>query len=432
MDRDGRARVGLSDVFRLASRLGAERLNAQRDPGQVVCRWAGELMQRDRATAVEIGVLGREFLLVGDRARSDHVLASSPAAGSHPAGRLKTEAMRFLAPGALTIAEGDAWTQLRAFNERVLGTGGRHPFAQTLLSHLRAAFAQPVSSRAEIQAAMGRAMVKFVLGRDALNGPDPAREIAALLAVVGSPVRRKLLGFWYARRRDRLYQLLDRAWDATDDHEPILLALARRVAPALGRRELLEQVPHWMFTFTGSGTDLLTRSLCMVTARPSVRRRVADELAAAGPPDRAETIDALHYLNACILEAGRLFPPVTRTFHRHATRGGASVELVHWFPLLQRAESLGPSVHAFQPERWLRDELDVAAATSNLFLRGPRACPGKDLILFVCRAAIAQQVAECGLELNGHTARSSRLANDPLPVSFPEREAHFIASEAHR
>jgi cytochrome P450 len=194
-----------------------------------------------------------------------------------------------------------------------------------------------------------------------------------------------------------------------------------------------------MFTFTGSGTDLLTRTLALVSSREDARRRVLAEVAAAGPPDRAETIERLPFLNACLLETGRLFPPVTRTFHGGAPNGGArdaaheaagggrGPEYVHWFPLLQRDDALGPDVHAFRPERWLTPEPDAAAAASNLFLRGPRACPGADLILFVCRAALARQLAELGV-----AARSERLARDPLPVAFPGREARFTSSEALR
>ena len=193
-----------------------------------------------------------------------------------------------------------------------------------------------------------------------------------------------------------------------------------------------------MFTFTGSGTDLLTRTLALVTSRAETRRRVLEEIAAAGAPDRAETVERLAFLNACLLETGRLFPPVTRTFHAapngaardtaHAAAGGGrGPESVHWFPLLQRDDALGPDVHAFRPDRWLTPEPDAAAAASNLFLRGPRACPGADLILFVCRAALARQLAELGV-----AARSERLARDPLPVAFPGREARFTSSEALR
>jgi cytochrome P450 len=176
-----------------------------------------------------------------------------------------------------------------------------------------------------------------------------------------------------------------------------------------------------MFTFTGSGTDLLARTMAMVTSRPTVLRRALEDCAQAGPLDQAASIDRMRYLNACLLETGRLFTPVTRTVHRSA--GGN--DIVHYFPLLQRDETLGPSVHDFRPERWLADGLDAAAAASNLFLRGPRACPGRDLILFVCRAALASQLQEQRVR-----GKSVRLARDPLPLSFPEREIRFTVAEA--
>jgi cytochrome P450 len=96
---------------------------------------------------------------------------------------------------------------------------------------------------------------------------------------------------------------------------------------------------------------------------------------------------------------------------------------VHYFPLLQRDDRLGPTVHEFRPDRWLAPDLDAAAQASNLFLRGPRACPGMDLILFVCKTAAAMQLGELGL-----SARQDRLAHDPLPVSFPKLDAPFTAS----
>jgi cytochrome P450 len=178
-----------------------------------------------------------------------------------------------------------------------------------------------------------------------------------------------------------------------------------------------------MFTFTGSGTDLLIRALALISSNPGVHHKVVSEVRAAGPLDRAETIEGLPYLQACLLEAGRLFPPVTKTFHAHAS-GGKDDTVVHWFPLLHRDERLGQTVNAFRPERWLGNALDAAAGESNLFLRGPRACPGMHLILFVCKAALARIIVEQRVAAN-----LDRLASDPLPVSFPKRPPRFTVLE---
>jgi cytochrome P450 len=150
-----------------------------------------------------------------------------------------------------------------------------------------------------------------------------------------------------------------------------------------------------------------------------VPREVLDEAETAGPADRAGTIAALRYLTACLLETGRLFPPVTKTFH-----AGSQGSVAHYFPLLQRDDRLGHTVHGFRPNRWLSEPLDAPAAASNLFLRGPRACPGMDLILFVCRAALVRMIAE-----QRTSARVERLTSDPLPVSFPSDDPRFTVAE---
>ena len=83
-----------------------------------------------------------------------------------------------------------------------------------------------------------------------------------------------------------------------------------------------------MFTFTGSGTDLLTRTLAMVGSRPEVGEKVRQEIAAAGALDQANSIGQLNYLEACLMETCRLFPPVTRTMHvapEGDTFGGISI-----------------------------------------------------------------------------------------------------------
>jgi hypothetical protein len=406
------ARAGVLDLLQLGAALGVDRLRGKKsDPAAAGRRWADHLMARDGGRDIDLPVVPIE--LVGNRQHSEQVLSLSPDASGFESGRTKTEATRLLAPGAVTIATGDAWRTLRAFNEEVLGSGGPHPYAETFLIHVRGAFAGPLHDARDIRTAMGRAMVRIVLG-EVNPRLDPARHVTTLFNVVQSPVRRKLLGFLYHRRRAQLYDLIARKWEyATETSEgakePTLLALAAHHSGGIDRATAAQQVPHWMFTFTCSGTDLLTRALCLISSRPDVHGRVIDELQTVGD------IERLSYLNACILEAGRLFPPVTKTFHRAGAR-----ELAHYFPLLQRDDSLGPTVHAFQPERWLTTPLDAAAAASNLFLRGPRACPGMNLILFVCRAALARQLGELGV-----LARQERLSRDPLPISFPKVSGRF-------
>ena len=421
------AHAGALDLLRLASRLVSGRLRQRGafDGGAVVGAWARRLVEAGHATALEVSVLGKGAELVSDREYSQGILEELPSSRGYGAGKPKVEAMRFLAPHALTIANDDAWLKLRRFNEQVLGTSGSHAWEKAFLDGVTGAFARPVHDVRGLRAAMGRASVSIVLGESTARGEQAADDVRVLFGVVQSPVRRKLLGWRYRGRRRRLYEVLGRAWDTAEPSERTLIALARHGTPAAGdRTTMIEQVPHWMFTFTGSGTDLLARTLVLVTSRPPVLERVLDEVRGADPLQHPESVEGLRFVEACLLETGRLFPPVTRTFHSKAVGAGSRL-LLHWFPLLQRDDRLGPTVHAFRPERWLSSELDEAAEASNLFLRGPRACPGMNLILFTCKIALARLVGEFGV-----TARHVRLTSDPLPVSFPGIPSRFTVPEA--
>lgn len=407
------AHAGTLDVAKLLLTLGSGKVRPEFDAQAAGCRWAQQAL--GDADALEIGVAGKSVELVGTRTYSHEILDASPASGASRAGALKSEAMRFLAPHALTIENGEAWVRLRRLNEAVLGTSGLHPWANTFLAHVRSAFQRDIRGVADVRVAMGRAMSRIVLG---VMDDEAVADATTLFGVVQSPLRRKLLGFLYGSRRDRLYAKIRQALESQGEQS--LVALARVEGVDVERDLLLQQVPHWMFTFTGSGTDLLARTLAIVASRPAVLGRARDEIAAAGDPADANAVEAMAWLRACLLETGRLFTPVTRTFHE-SSRG----DLVHYFPLLQRDDSLGRSVHEFRPERWLDESLDAPAAASNLFLRGPRACPGRELILFVCRAAMAVLLGDRRL-----TCSSERLARDPLPLSFPERQIRFTVAEA--
>ncbi len=419
-------RAGAAALMRLAASLARERRRAEpeRDAGRAVCEWARALMGPG---AADVHVPALRRTLVGDPRHSAGILAGEPSSAGYCAGPTKVGGMSFLASHALTIVDGEPWRTLRAFNEEVLATGAPHPHAQAFLGHVRAAFHAPVSDQDDVSRAMGRAMVGIVFGDAAAPFSDPGKDARELFDVVASVPKRKLQSRRYAGQRQRYYAMLRERWEAAvADGAPTLLARARGAAPAVDTQVLVEQIPNWMFTFTGSATKLLTRTLALILSRDEVRTRVIDEIASAGPSDDAATVHALPYLNACLLESGRLFPPVALTFHRP----GAAVdrdapELVHWFPLLQRDDALGADVHAFRPQRWLEPSGDPVRAASNLFLRGPRRCPGEDLVLFVCRAALVRLVAELRQAGGG-----TRLARDPLPISFPHREATFRAGGA--
>jgi hypothetical protein len=144
MDDGPRAKAGVFELLRLAASLGAGALRGRRnDPAAIITRWAHDVMQRKGGADLDIAIPGRTIELVGNRRHSEQVLSGRPGIDGYQAGDLKTGAMSFLAPGALTVANGDAWLRLRPFNEHVLDSGHPHQFSQAILDHVRSAFARP-------------------------------------------------------------------------------------------------------------------------------------------------------------------------------------------------------------------------------------------------------------------------------------------------
>lgn len=419
----------LLDLVDLARRLVTGRGRAS--TSERLVEWVHHLRQRYQSDTIMVNLLVRRLLLVTDPALSAHILAEPPSQQQYVAGTLKQKAMAFLAPRALTIAQDEQWQNLRHYHETVLFSGRSHCYEQGFLAQIHQAFALPVVDMADLRQRMGQVMIGVIFGA----GNAPAHlidDIQELFAEVNP--RTALLGSKKGDKRDAFYQQLRQLWTLAAADHPTLLALAQRAKqdlPAADNTEalLIEQIPHWMFTFTNSGADLLGRTLALITARPAVLSRVRQELAAAGPLTAAATIHHLPYLEACLLEAGRLYPPVLQTVHKAAAADEfqgmtipAGTEIMHFFPITNRDAERDPLANAFRPERWLDADDPVHQLYPNLFLSGARACPGRSLILFVDKAALA-----CLLQHQSDPAKTSVLSTDPLPFTFPEQSLQFMA-----
>lgn len=421
-----------ADLARLAGLLLASFVRRPR-PGvsAVTGAWLRDLHARRGSDVVILRIGPKRVLLVGSAEVSRAVLEPAPSADTFVAGRLKVDGMAYLAARALTLAHGADWVRLRQFNEQVLATGTRHPHEQAFVAAVSAAFAQLPEDGAAIRRCMGTAMLRIVLGDDV-----PARlagDVQRLFARVQSPLRRRLAGRRGVRERDEFFAALRSIWRRRAAAAgPTLIGAACAHAGALEEEEALHQLPHWMFTFTGSGSDLLMRTLAVIGARPAVRARVLAEIAAAGTPGDAGGADRMPYLEACLRETGRLFPPVTKTFHQagpgavlHGYEIDPRVAIIHYLPLLHRHDGSDAAAHTFRPERWLAGDAASSRPAGDMFLRGARACPGQDLILLVCRTAAAH------LLRSGLRSRAPSLAQDPMPVSFPLKEARFTYVHDH-
>ena len=395
---------------------------------QALRTWTRETGRREGSADFVVRVGSKRFVVVGSQAFSRAILDEPPREAGISAGTLKRGGMAFLAPQALTITQDAQWRRLRELNEHVLSPGATHADEAEFLAAVRRAFDGPVSSAADVRAAMSRAMVDIVFG----PGVAPAsigHDVAELFEYVQSPLKRKLLAPVAARRRARFRaELAEACAAAAASPAPSLAGRAARAADGVSPAELLDQVPHWMFTFTRSGTELLVRTLVLVCAHADARARVRDEVAALGSAGGADGSDAfrrLPFVAACVREAAYLYPPVTRTFHR-ARDGGvaggvaipAGAEIASSFPPVE-VEPPGP--RRFDPARWV----SPAGGPTDFdpFLTGPRRCPGRDLISFVCTIAVAELVGRHDLALDG-----SPVPPNELPAEFPSGAVRFRAT----
>ncbi len=422
--------TGLLDIVRLIGRFGRSfiRHPFSLSPGLVLSSWIWGLTRRRKSDNIVVNLGFKKILLVTGKELSNHILDKPPSTNSYVAGPTKTKGMSFLAPEALTICHDQQWQRLRSLNEQLLSIDASPVHQQAVLDQVHQAFAEPVSSVDDLRGCMGRAMLGVVFGGAPAHLVE---DIEVLFSYVQSPLKRTVLGWRQRGRRARFFDAIrqmSESRESTDD--PSLLTRAHGLARmgGVGEEELLQQAPHWMFTFTGSGTDLLTRTLAMVGSRPEVGEKVRQEIAVAGALDQANSISRLIYLEACLMETCRLFPPVTRTIHvapEGDTFGDISIragmEIWHYFPASYRDDSVDPLANHYLPEKWLESSSNRRAEYPNLFLSGARACPGEDLILFICKAAIAILTEQRQVRMTG-----SSLATDPLPFSFPGGAVRFV------
>jgi cytochrome P450 len=421
--------TGVKDVARLGLALAVAALRHPLDfsAESVFRNWARLTAARLGCDDLMVDFFVKKLLLIGSPELSRAILAETPRRDRFSAGALKRSGMAFLAAHALTISDDQEWTRRRAFNEAVLEPGRRHELASHFVHATFEAFKPPIGGVSDLRAAMGRAMLGVVFGGKAPS--SMVGDIETLFGLVQDPVKRILVAPYAYWKRRRLYHALRALWqEQRAAATPSLLRVAGGAEVALGDTELLEQVPHWMFTFTGSATDLVTRTLALVTLYPAMHGRAMTELDRAGPIDESSFDHAaLPFLEACLLEAGHLYPPVTYTFHR-AVEGAkvgevdipAGTEIMHFFPLFTTASGDGvPMVARFNPERWMQEH--PPQCSFDPFLGGARRCPGRTLILLICRTALASLLIDHRV-----VVQAPGIGAGPLPAQFPRRGIHFL------
>ncbi|HMH55440.1 MAG TPA: hypothetical protein VK535_04195, partial [Gemmatimonadales bacterium] len=211
----GYGTTSLLDLGRLVSRAVSTAVRHPRtfDGGRVAHEWMKDLTSRYGANVcLKLGP--NRMLLVTDRELSRHILADYPRSNGYTAGTLKRKGMSYLAPEALTIADGQEWERLRPFNERVLCAGRPHEYQRLFLDHVRRAFSAPITGVEDLRNRMGAVMLSIVFG-EGVAPEGLATDIRVLLGLVQSPLKRWLRGS-ERRRVNGFYDTLRRLWQQPD------------------------------------------------------------------------------------------------------------------------------------------------------------------------------------------------------------------------
>lgn len=230
----------------------------------------------------------------------------------------------------------------------------------------------------------------------AFIGQDVKRIGIVRAARMGTPrLWRRYLG--HAQAADSVIASLvdERLQNGSGDRDDLLRLLIETTDEETGETLSRQQVIDEVKTFIAAGHETtahgLTSMFLLLSENPEALARLHAELDSVlgGELPTADTAEQLEWLNACFLEAMRIYPPVW-----HIPRVAVEEDVVCGYRIPKGARVLvsvwsthrDPSVYpdptAFKPERWLGDAAKERPRFSYLpFGGGRRACVGQGFAL---------------------------------------------------
>ncbi|MDF7801853.1 cytochrome P450 [Pontiellaceae bacterium B1224] len=363
-----------------------------------------------------IRIFRLKWLFVNDANLAERILEGDPHSSGFTAGQTRRNAMNALVPQALTALNDKPWQQMRDYNTKVLAPDQVPEGDARFLQAVETAFPAPVQTFDAIKNGMGQVMLAVVFGDRAPDEELPVL-IDQLMDLIENPIRRRLCRRTLAKKREALFDQLRAHWRVDPPEDASLLTLGRRHATGASECTHLDQIPHWMFTFVRSGSQWIARSLALILSSPEAYRRCCEEAAKAWPTGGVDAAQNLDFIQACMAETARLYPPVQWTFHQCPDgtdfEGGpidAGTEILQVLSLWRRQRT-GES---FRP-----NASDTYAIRDPLFLGGARYCPGRTLISRLGAYVIARQLA------THHLPQQSVVRINKLPFTIKDERLKF-------
>ncbi|CAN9258072.1 unnamed protein product [Alternaria alternata] len=223
----------------------------------------------------------------------------------------------------------------------------------------------------------------------------------------------------------------DRLADETSSHKDVIYHIQRNkdARKTLAPTELLLNMTLLVTAGSETISSLLVTFMYNLCVHREIHKRLATMIRTtfADPSDiTLQKLEELVYLDACIKEALRIFPPVSSNLPRavpakgaqigpHILPGGSLVSVAPWAAV--RSESNFHLPNEFHPERWLRNhpeqgwdpafENDKLSA-STPFGAGPKQCMGQSLSYYEIRLIVAHLLWAFDFELETEGVKGAK------------------------
>lgn len=335
-----------------------------------------------------INIFGTPVNLVLDNSIINTILDNSPFVfGS---GKLKQDFFNQFMSMNLGISEGVEWIKRRELNEKVLDTGCLHQYAKIYDTYISEIFnninKNNTMTNIDFNNIGRKVTSKIVFGLDQI--PD---QVYTIFSQANSAYRIILDKGSLNTYEFKIY--LNFLKKSMIDPEPYSLIWIAKHSQQLQSRELLDQIPHWIFPIVGQYISSFPRLLLLLQLSTGVRSKLERGFREV---DSVYDIYKFKYLRWVLLELFRLFNPVVTTFRtlltdycfnekKCFTKGDNF--LILNAPILRNPEFWN-NPDSFNPDRWI-DRPGLEDSYHYLsFIQGPQKCPGKDLILFILGSSL--------------------------------------------
>jgi len=390
-------------------------------------------------------MFGTPLYIVFDQDYQKVILDESPQ--TFGVGSLKQSFFKTFMPKNVGISEDDAWIRRRELNEEVLATGCPHPFINNFHTRIKKA----LLSRRQA----GKTLNNFndfseialdITFKIVFNDDKPIPEVVRIFDQAND-----IKSFYHRLdiKSVKEYQIYRKyLLKSMDSPQPgSLVDLAMKLNRNLSKKEIYDQIPHWIFPINGTFTHHILRILLYIAQTERVSEKIIEEIMSLNNPDNAAEIFHMEYLRAVVLEAFRINNVVSTTFrtlrkdnfqfpnqkdkcdYTQYKKGDEFVILNN--PILRSPECFQDPDY-FMPERWLPvTDKKVCGGYSNklennicalMFNQGPQECPGKDIILFLLQSFIVNYYLIYGFPKKSEP----KLSPDKMPQNLNPFKIHFF------